>query len=135
MYGLLERIVELEPHFIPPYEFGSLVVTSETRDTAAAEKMLEFGLEKNPTEWQIPYYLGYLELFYHGDNQKAFRWLSRAMALPGSPPFLQHLYYSYLKRERTSEFYVEYLQGLYESTENEEIRSSILELMEKLKKI
>jgi tetratricopeptide (TPR) repeat protein len=135
LYGLLQRVVELEPHFMPPYEFGSLVVTGETHNTENAVKILEIGMEQNPERWELPYYFGYLELFHRGDNREAFRWLSRAMALPGSPPFLQHLYYSYLKREGGSDFYVEYLRGLHETTQNEEIRKNIRTLIERLKKI
>lgn len=134
MYPLLRRIVELDPHFIPPYEFASLVLLHDTREIARTQSLLQYGLRQNPARWEFPYYLGYIELFYTGNNEAALKWLSRAIALPGCPPFFADLYQRFLRKRGDYHIYVDYLEGLYQSTDNAQMRKSIRKRINDLKR-
>ena len=133
VYPLLRRIVALDEHFISPYEFGGLVMLQETSDVTEAESLLRYGLEKNPQRWEFPYHLGYIELFYKGNDEAALKWLSRAMALPQRPAFFENLYQSFVKKRGDSQIYIDYLNGLYRSTDNKKIKKNIALLIAKLK--
>ncbi len=134
VYPLLRRIVALDEHFIPPYEFGGLVMLQETSDVTEAESLLQYGLEKNPLRWEFPYHLGYIELFYKGNDEAALKWLSRAMALPQRPAFFENLYQSFIKKRGDSQIYIDYLDGLYRSTDNDKIKKNIALLIAELKR-
>lgn len=135
IYPLLQRVVELNPYFIYPYQFGGIVVLHDTGEITAADSLLRYGLRFNPQRWEIPFYLGYLELFYRDNPQKALEWLSRALILPGSPPFLHDLYTSITKSENATVRMIEYLKALFHSTKDEKTRAQILKLIEQLARV
>ncbi len=135
IYPLLRRVVELNPHFIAPYEFGGITVLMDSGEIDEAFSILEFGLQHNPERWEFPFYLGYIELFYRGNNDEALKWLSRAMLLPDRPRFIRHLYFSLLQGNRGTQITLDFLKGLHESSQNAKFRQEISELIEKLHQI
>jgi len=135
LYPLLQRVAELEPHFLSTYEFGGLVVLKQTGAVHHASRLLNYGLQMNPDKWELPFQLGYIELFYNGNNESAIRWLSQAIALPDAPGFVSHLYQSFMENQKKPALYINYLKGLYKSTTNEKVRNNILELLENLDSI
>ena len=134
LFPLLRRVAELEPHFLAIYEFGGLVVLKQTGAVREAIDLLQYGRRMNPASWQVPFHLGYIELFYNGNNAEAMKYLSQAMILPDTPPFVSHLYYSFMQKRSDTEIYYDYLKGLYETAGNEEVRKSILGVLAALDK-
>ena len=134
IYPLLWRVVELNPYFIYPYEFGGLIVLHETGEIDQAYSLLEFGWEHNPNSWKIAYYLGFVELLYHGNTNKALEWLSQALLLPDHPPFIQNVYNALLQKDNHKNSIIDYLKGLYYSTDNTETQEKILNMLEDIAK-
>jgi len=130
IYPLLKRVVELNPYFIYPYEFGGLIVLHDSGEIDKAYSLLEYGWKHNPNRWELAYYLGFVDLLYKGNTDKALKRLSQALLLPDHPPFIQQVYDSILHRGNYKNSVIDYLKGLYYSTENEESKEQILKMIE-----
>ena len=96
----------MEPHFLAVYEFGGLVVLKQTGAVREATQLLNYGYRMNPDHWEIPFHLGYIELFYNGKDKAAMKWLSQAITLPDTPSFVSHLYGSFLESGKSPDIYI-----------------------------
>lgn len=134
IYPLLRRVVELNPYFIYPYEFGGLIVLHDSGEIGPAYSLLEYGWKHNPNRWELAYYLGFVDLLYCGNRDQALKWLSQALLLPDHPPFIQKVYNSIVQRGDYRNSVVDYLKGLYYSTENIETKEQILKMIEEIAK-
>ena len=97
-----------------------------------AYDLLEFGWKHNPENWEIAYYLGFIELLYKGNTQKSLEWLSHALLIPGHPPFIQDVYNSLLQKGNFKNVVIDYLKGIYESSEDVKLQEQILEMLNKM---
>ncbi len=129
IYPLLRRVVELNPHFIYPYQFGGLIVLHQTGKIDEAYSLLEFGWENNPQTWEIAYFLGFVDLVYRNDSEQALKWLSQAALIPGHLPVVEKVYNSLLKGGNNKDAIVEYLKGIFYATKNTKIREQIIEMI------
>ena len=132
IYPLLRRVVELNPHFIYPYEFGGLIVLHQTGKIDEAYSLLEFGWENNPQRWEIAYFLGFVDLVYRNDSEQALKWLSHAALIPGHLPVVEKVYNSLLNDENNKVAIVEYLNGIFSTTKNTKIQEQIVEMINKI---
>ena len=132
IFPLLKRVVELNPYFMGAYRFGGLIVLHETGEIDQACDLLEYGWKYNPDNWEIAYYLGFIELLYKGDTQKSLEWLSHSLLIPGHPPFIQNVYNSLLQKGNYKNVVINYLKGIYESSEDEKLQEQILKMLNKM---
>ena len=56
-----------------------------------AIKLLEKGLEKNPTRWQYAHDIGFINYWYTRDYAAATQWFERASKMPGAPEWIAPL--------------------------------------------
>ena len=88
----LERVfnvlTSLSPHFESPYAFGAFALAQEGRDFAAAERLMQRGIEANPRSGWLAFELGFLYYVHPGGRElaKAAACFERASRLPGGPP-------------------------------------------------
>lgn len=132
IYPLLRRVVELNPYFTYPYLFGGLVVLDRTGEIDSAYSLLKYGWKHNPRSWKIAYYLGFIDLLYRGDNASALQWLSHAILIPGHLEFIDHLYRDLLQRKNNREVVLDYLKGMYRSTDDTKTREQIIKMIGKI---
>lgn len=132
IYPLLRRVVELNPYFTYPYLFGGLVVLDRTGEIDDAYSLLQFGWKHNPHDWKIAYYLGFIDLLYRGDNKSALRWLSHAIMIPGHLKFIDQLYQDLLQRKNNRSVVIDYLKGIYQSTDDTKTREQIIKMIGKI---
>lgn len=134
IYPLLERVVILDPHFVEPYIFGGLYVMMDTGELKEALHLLKLGYWNNPNKWQLPYYLAFLNLFYLGNSEKALSYLKESVVKPGAPPFVENLSLALSQRLNKTKIMVDYLKGIYYSSNDPEIRGKILRVLRDLAK-
>ncbi len=92
---LLEITTELDPHLIPPYEFGSAFLAPKPPDGAGMPKravaLEEFGIRNNPKDWHLYWDLGFVYYTELKDYAKAADALARGSEVPGAHPFMKLL--------------------------------------------
>jgi hypothetical protein len=85
LYRAFDIITTLDPQFVRAYEAGGLALTTLVVLPAESNQLLMKGVEHNPAEWTLPFYLGinyYFELY---DDAKAGEYMAHASRLPGAP--------------------------------------------------
>ncbi|MBN2414299.1 hypothetical protein JXO52_00570 [bacterium] len=132
VYPMLERVTTIDPHFTLPYFFGGIHVLMNTGEVDPSYHLLEKGYRFNPEEWRFPFYLGWIDWMYKGNTRSAHAYMLEAITMPGCPDYVGSLLAGLTGSLNRTEMTTMYLQGLLESTESEEIRNQIREVLQAL---
>jgi hypothetical protein len=81
--GLIDIVTDLDPHFIFPYIFGSVVMAQDMGELEHGVELLKKGMRCNPQQWSLPFEIGFLNYVVHGDADVAMHYFSLASKLPG----------------------------------------------------
>jgi tetratricopeptide (TPR) repeat protein len=89
---LLQVTAELDPHLIPPYQFGANFLAQKPPNGAGmpdeALKLMQFGIEHNPDNWRLYYNLGFLYFTEFKDYAKAADAFAAGARLPTTNAFM-----------------------------------------------
>ena len=89
---LLQVTTELDPHMLPPYQFGANFLGPKPPNGAGlpgdAMNLLQFGIEHNPDQWRLYYNLGFLYYTEFKDYAKAADAFERGSKLPITNKFM-----------------------------------------------
>jgi len=92
---LLEITTTLDPQLFPPYQFGASFLAPKPPNGAGeperAIRLMEYGIEHNPENWQIYYHLGFVYYTELKDYRKALDVFERGSRVPGAHPFMKIL--------------------------------------------
>ena len=95
LYPLLDMTTTLDPRFNIAYRFGAILLSegypNGLGDPKKAIALLEKGLRETPDRWQYALDAGFIEYWWHRDNEAAADWFLRASAMEGAPNWLQPL--------------------------------------------
>lgn len=116
----LEVSFGLDPLFLGPVFFGGVVLSQSKDDVDRSIQFLQDAAEKNKSDWQIPYWIGF-NYYYMLDNQlEAVKYFKIASSFPNAPRFLTSnqamLYY----KAKEPKLGLEFLEGLRESMKNKD---------------
>jgi tetratricopeptide (TPR) repeat protein len=92
LWPLLNITTQLDPHLIPPYEFGATFLSVPPPQGAGmperAVELVEYGIDNNPDDWHLYYDLGFL--YYDlKEYTKAADAFARGSRVPNAHPFLK----------------------------------------------
>jgi len=132
IFPLIDRVTQLNPYFITPYIFSSVVVLSATGEIDWAIHLLERGYRNNAMRWELPFYLGYIHWIYKGDAETMVRYLKEAVQKPDCPEYVDGLLIGFSRNLKQEEITGLYFKSMLESTQNREIRERIQELLTRL---
>lgn len=89
---LLDLTTTLDPHFLIAYRFGAVFLSLEPPSGPGradlAIRLLEKGLNAEPTRWQLAHDIGFVHYFHTGNFAAAADWFERAAAMPKAPSWL-----------------------------------------------
>ena len=89
---LLQVTTELDPHMLPPYEFGANFLGPQPPNGAGlpgeAMALLKYGIEHNPQQWRLYYNLGFLYFTEFKDYANAARAFAQGAQLPITNGFM-----------------------------------------------
>jgi tetratricopeptide (TPR) repeat protein len=83
---LLDNATTLDPQFMEPYEYASVVLPAVNVDEAI--RIARKGLDANPSAWRLYQQLGYI-YWQRGDFKKAGDAYAAGAEIPGSPVWMQ----------------------------------------------
>jgi tetratricopeptide (TPR) repeat protein len=90
---LLEITTALDPHLMPPYQFGASFLAPMPPNGAGeperAIRLMEYGIAHNPNNWQLYYNLGFVYYTELKDYKNAAKIFARGSELPGAHPFMK----------------------------------------------
>jgi tetratricopeptide (TPR) repeat protein len=82
---LLDQATTLDPQFMAAYEYGAVVLPAVDQD--AAVRLVNKGIEANPTAWRLYSYLGYIE-WQRGDFKAASEAYAAGSRIAGAPAWM-----------------------------------------------
>jgi tetratricopeptide (TPR) repeat protein len=119
---VISVINELDPRWFDPYDIGALIAIHDARNLDIALKILDRGLEKNPTEWIYPYQAGHYVQWFVKDYKRAREYYKTAMEIEGAPPINRRLYanaaFKMMDYETSWKTWLE----IYQTTDDERIK-------------
>jgi tetratricopeptide (TPR) repeat protein len=131
LYKLVDLTTSLDPHFVDAYQLGGLFL-SLVRAYPEAIAIYRKGIEHNPDRWELPHDLGRMYFLDLGDNAAALQWFERASALPDRAHYLPRLVARLQARVGLIEAAIEMWERMLETTDNEWVRQTAIQEIEKL---
>ncbi len=122
IYHALDVITTLDPQYDYAYYVGGVVLTNLANRADLSNRLLEKGMNENPTVWNIPFLLGYNYYFILGDAAKAADYLAAAARLPGGPSYLPGLATRMYAEASNPEVALQFLEALWRQTQDQEMR-------------
>lgn len=90
---LLEITTTLDPQLFPAYQFGANFLAPKPPDGAGeperAIRLMKFGIEHNPDNWQFYYNLGFIYYTELKDYKKAAEVFYEGSRVPNAHPFMK----------------------------------------------
>lgn len=90
---LLEITTSLDPHLVTAYQFGASFLAPQPPNGAGqpdrAIRLMNYGIEHNPDNWQLFYNLGFVYYTELKDYKKASEAFERGSELPNAHPFMK----------------------------------------------
>ncbi len=91
MFHALDVLTMLDPRYAYAYYAGGVILGDLANRPDLSNRLLQRGAEENPSEWNIPFLLGYNYYFLLGDPARGAEYLMKAASIPGGPAYLSGL--------------------------------------------
>lgn len=91
MYHALDVLTTLDPQYAYAYYAGGVILGDLANRPDLSNRLLEKGVNANPTVWNIPFLLGYNYYFLLGDPTKGAEYIMEAASRPDGPAYLPGL--------------------------------------------
>ncbi|MFZ5877134.1 MAG: hypothetical protein ACOYXU_12095 [Nitrospirota bacterium] len=88
VYRRLDAASVLDPYFVDPYYFGQSVLAWGAGMPREANALLHRGSTYRADDWVMPFFMGFNEFYFLGNNAKASEYLMEASRRPGASPAL-----------------------------------------------
>jgi tetratricopeptide (TPR) repeat protein len=86
---VMRIIGDLDPSFLPPYDFGAFVLAQEMKQPDRGLRLLRRGLESNPDSWLLLFETGFLYYVCKRDPAAAARYFTLAGRMPDHPDYVE----------------------------------------------
>ncbi len=133
MYHLFDVVTDLDPLFATPYYQGAMYLLLMAGRWREAQNLLDKGARERPDRWEMPYFKGFVNLFYVNDKTAAVKQIRTAAAKRGAPAFVIRLAAALQYGFGGVDTALEFLRSLAEVTEDEQLKGQIEEIILKYK--
>lgn len=122
LYRVLDVSTDLDPYFLDPYYFGNANLTWGGGLITEANTLLEKGILHRSWDFLLPFYKGFNEFYFLGDNEKASESLMEASRRPGASPLYASLAVKLAYKERRTENAILFQEYILDHTKEPELR-------------
>jgi hypothetical protein len=131
-YHAVDVLTDVDPAFVFAYQGAGTVlgVWAGLPDESIA--LLTKGMRQHPDVWQLPFYVGYDYFYELRDTVMAARYFRMASVLPGAPDYLPRLAARMTVEVGDPQAALEFLQRLYQQTEDERVRQGLARRMKEV---
>ncbi len=130
LYRLLNTVTDLDPMFAMPYFEGAMNLGLFEGRYNEAIKLIDKGVEALPDRWEMHYYRGFLRLFYMNDKAGAMSDIQTAALKPDAPIIVVQLAAALQVGLGHVDMALEFLQSIYEITDDPAMRDKIRNMLE-----
>ena len=123
---LLNVVANFDPRFDVPYLLGGLVLGESPAHARDALGILSRGRVQYPSDWRLPFYIGYTHYFVLRDPVEGGKAMAESARLPGAPEYLPRLAARMLAEGRNPDLALSFLT-LMIGQETDAIRRKALE--------
>jgi hypothetical protein len=122
LYPITDRLTDLDPKFMYPYTFGSLLLAHDAHDSVNSIALLDKAKRNNPDRWEFPYMKGFILYIFFHRSEEAVREFVEASKLPnawtGALRFAAWIARKQGHRETSKQMW----QDLYDTAKNKQER-------------
>ncbi len=132
--NMLDIITKLNPNFYPAYEFAGALLPDISNNPDATRILLERGLTYcKSKQWNIAFQMGILYYKNYNDNATAAHYVELASRAPDAPvQKLVGIVAAFYKKSGNKIYALEYLNFMYNTSDNPEVKKHILNKIDKL---
>ncbi len=131
---LVDVITDLDPQFTFAYILGALIIAEDLGRVDQGIRFLEKGLAANPSDWRLPFELGFLHYVYGRDFAKAADCFQTAARRPGADPIAARFAAFVAGRAGHAETSIAMWEELARASDNRYIRELAGRYIEKLRR-
>lgn len=131
-YHAVDVLTDLDPRFAYAYQVAGTILAVWAGLVEESVAILNKGMNRNPTVWQFPFYLGYDYYYELHDPATAAEYFRAASTLPGAPSYLPKLAARMTAEAGSPDVAIEFLQRLLLSTQDERLREGLTQRMREL---
>lgn len=91
LYRNIDLVTELDPYFQDPYYMGNAFLSWDAGMIKEANSLLQKATKARDWDWNFPFYLGFNNFYFLGDNKAGAEYLRIASQRPGAWDFLTTL--------------------------------------------
>lgn len=125
IYEATDVVTTLDPRFEYSYQVAGIALASLGGEYDLSNRILKKGTENLPSDWRLPFYLGFNYFFYLNDYQNAALYISRAAMLPGHPAYLPGFAARLSIEANNPDFALEFLNRIYHDAKDENTRKEL----------
>jgi len=133
-YKTMDLVTDLDPLFSSAYQVGGVVLSVLSDDVDSSNILLNKGMRYNPTDWHLPFYLGFNYMYHLQDNLKAAQYMEKASQIEGHPVYLPLLTARLYTNGKDPQTALLFLKGVYLTTQDEKMREKLGERISELEK-
>lgn len=132
--GLIDLVTDLDPHFVFPYVFGAVVMSQDMESFDSGMHLLKKGMRHNPTNWDLPFEVGFLYFIDARNHDMAARYFDLASRMPGAPDVTRRFAAFVYSRAGHESLSIRMWEELKETTEEPYMRDLADRYLEKLRR-
>ncbi len=132
--GLMNIVISLDPHFIFAYVFGAWVMSEDMGDFKRGTEILRRGMANNPTSWELPFEIGFLNFTHRVDYDVASRYLDLASRMPHAPERAKRFAAFVYQRAGEEDSAIRLWEAYKEYTDNPYLKEMAERYIQKLKR-
>jgi len=124
-YHAVDVLTDVDPTFVFAYQAAGTVLGVWAGLPRESIALLTKGMRHHPEAWQLPFYVGYDYFYELHDPVMAARYFRMASLLRGAPDYLPKLAARMTVEVGDPQAALEFLQRLYQQTEDEQVRQGL----------
>jgi len=128
-----DLITELDPNFIDAYQTGALFMFYEGRNPQAGLRLLDTGLQRNPSKWILPADAGFYCMMNLRNRDLSARYFEKAAAIPGAPSLAKRMAAGMHFRMGDKRLAYQLWEEVYRTVEDPSIRQTAFQHVHDLK--
>ncbi len=133
-HGLIDIVTGLDPQFEFAFVFGALVVSEDAGAFDDGIEILKQGIAHNPTSWQLPFEIAFLNFVNRRDQAMAGRYFELASKMPGAPEYTERFAAFARSRAGDTADSIRLWEEYRERTDNPLLKELAARYVEKLKR-
>ena len=135
LYRNIDLVTDLDPYFQDPYYLGNSIFTWDTGMFEEANKLLQKATDARDWEWIFPFYIGFNNFYFLGNNKTGADYLLIASKRPNSWDILTTLAARLYYMEGKTEAAIAFLEKIWEQEKDPKLKKFYLIRLDALKKI